>query len=210
MDLFSTVPWGSIPSYHRAGLCNNFPAGCVCELHASSGLPKRAGLLLIFCPECHSSGAHGMIKAGAHLLAYALSHSHGRHEVPTPDNAAKEVVAVPLHSAQRHVPCRFHERDIQPDGYMVQLRALQLMDRACIPGTHRVGGDVPAVRDPVRDGVDGEVAAGLCENVKAAGRRGEAQNGTFHAVDEVGALVNIARNVHSHAPVHFHAPAACP
>ena len=56
--------------------------------------------------------------------------------------ATKEVIAIPLHPAQPHVPGRFHEGDMEPDGYVVQLRALYFVDLACIPGLRRVGGSV--------------------------------------------------------------------
>ena len=68
--------------------------------------------------------------------------------------ASDEVVPVMLHSAGGHVPSSFRERDVQPEGDVAELGALELVDGAGVAWSHRVGRYPATLRHALRDGVD--------------------------------------------------------
>ena len=94
--------------------------------------------------------------------------SHGRNEVSARHDATEKVVGVSLHSTERHVSSRPHEGNVQPHGDMLQLGPLQLVHRAGISWTDRVGSDVATALHPIRNGVHSQVATCLGEHVEAA------------------------------------------
>ena len=79
----------------------------------------------------------------------ALGRSHGRNEVSARHDATEKVVGVSLHSTERHVSSRPHEGNVQP--HMLQLGPLQLVHRAGISWTDRVGSDVATALHPIRN-----------------------------------------------------------
>ena len=119
-------------------------------------------------------------------------------------DATEEVVGVSLHSTERHVSSRPHEGNVQPHGDMLQLGPLQLVHRAGISWTDRVGSDVATALHPIRNGVHSQVATCLGEHVEAARVRVVALDSGLHTVDEVRGLVHVAGQMHAKVLVDFH------
>ena len=82
-----------------------------------------------------------------------------RREVLWIEEAAKQVVRVPLHSAQGNVAASFEVLDIQPDRDVGQLSPLQLVDGARIPRARRVARDAAAVFRIFGQGEEGKILA---------------------------------------------------
>ena len=87
---------------------------------------------------------------------------------------------------------------------MLQLGPLQLVHRAGISWTDRVGSDVAAALHPIRNGVHSQVATCLGEHVEAAGVRVIAFDSGLHTVDEVRGFVHVASQMHAEVLVDFH------
>ena len=130
--------------------------------------------------------------------------SHGRGEVIAMQLATKEVVRVVLHPAHGHVGGGLGKFAVQPDGDVLQLCALQLVHGAGIAWAQGVGSDVAAVLHIVRQGIDREVAPSLRHSMDALGCWIIGLDGCLHPVDEVGLLVDIARDVQPHTLVERH------
>ena len=119
-------------------------------------------------------------------------------------DASKQVVTVSLDATERHIACCLHVGDVKPNGNMLQLSPLQLVDSAGIPWTHRVRSHVATAVHPVRDGVDRQVAPRLGHHVDTAGAGVVTAHGGLHAVHKVRALVHITGEVHPKATVQLH------
>ena len=130
--------------------------------------------------------------------------SHGRGEVIAMQLATKEVVRVVLHPAHGHVGGGLGASAVQPDGDVLQLCALQLVHGAGIAWAQGIGSDVAAVLHVVRQGIDSEVAPSLRHSMDALGCCIIGLDGCLHPVNEVGLLVDIARDVQPHALVERH------
>ena len=130
--------------------------------------------------------------------------SHGRGEVIAMQLATKEVVRVVLHPAHGHVGGGLGTSAVEPNGDVLQLCALQLVHGAGIPWAQGIGSDVATVLHVVRQGIDCEVAPSLRHSMDALGCWIISLDGCLHPIDEVGLLVDIARDVQPHALVERH------
>ena len=115
--------------------------------------------------------------------------------MPSCHPAADEVILIPPHAAHGHVACRPHERDIKPDGDVLQLGPLLLVNRAGVARPDWVGRHGAAVLHPLGDGVADEGSARLGADVEAAGVGVVALNHGLHPVHEVGLLVQVLGQV---------------
>ena len=138
------------------------------------------------------------------LFCLELYTSHGRRKVPSGQNAAEEVVGVTLDTTDGNVARCFGATNVQPNRDVLELRALQLVDGACVSWPDGIGRHVAAVLDVVRDRVDRQMPVRLGLHVHALGLRLIRLHHAFHPIDEVCLFVDIARDVQPHAFVELH------
>ena len=121
--------------------------------------------------------------------------------VKSAHNAPQELVVVPLHAAQGHVA----GWDVEPRSDVRQLCALQLVHRACVPRAHGVGSCAIALVYPVPDRLHGQVPPDFREHMQTLRGNVEVDDGRLHAIGEIGAMVDVARQVQPHSFVDLHA-----
>ena len=119
-------------------------------------------------------------------------------------NAAEEVVPVPLHAADGDVARRFGAWDVQVHGDVFQLCPLQLVDRRAVARADGVRRDVAAILHVVGHWVDGQLAAGFGAHVQALRAGLVPHDRCLHPIDEVCLLVDVAGQVQAHALVELH------
>ena len=130
--------------------------------------------------------------------------SHRRNEVLALQDASHQVVVIVLHPADGHIACGLGAHDVQPNGDVRELGALQLVDGAGIARPDWVCGHVPAVLHIVRHGVHCQVPAGLGHHMDALCLVVVVRDCGLHPVDEVGFLVDVTGQMQAHALVQPH------
>ena len=94
--------------------------------------------------------------------------------------------------------------DVKPNGNVRKLCTLQLVNGGGISGPNWIGRDISALFHIVRDGIHGQVATCLCLHMDAPRIWVVAFDFGLHAINEICFLVDIARDVHTHACVQPH------
>ena len=118
-------------------------------------------------------------------------HLSSRDNVFDGNDAPKQVVRVVFHPGQGHIRSSRAARTIQPQGDVVELRALVLVNRSCVAQPQREVHHTIYRHFSICILVDGEQEAGVCSYQDTSSLQIDSLHDSAHAVDEMMLFVKV-------------------